>query len=202
MGRTVIFDVGGVLIDWDMRRVFRTLLPDEAAVETFLDETGWHDWNLELDRGGLWDPAVAELSARYPHRRSLIEASHHRWHEAVPNAIEGTVDILEDLHAAGTPLYAITNFSVEKWRESKERFPFLATRFRDVVVSGEERMIKPDPEIYRVCLGRNGLSAADCVFIDDVERNVAAAREQGIDAILFTGPGALRKALAARGLPA
>lgn len=202
MSRAVIFDVGGVLLDWDMRRVFRSLLPDEAAVEAFLAETGWHAWNLELDRGGLWDPAVAALSARFPHRRDLIEASHHRWQDAVPGAIEGTVAILERLHRAGTPLYAITNFSVEKWRESQARFPFLANRFRDAVVSGEERVIKPDPAIYRVCLDRNGLRADDCIFIDDVERNVAAAAAIGIDAIRFTGPEALRAALAARGLPA
>jgi hypothetical protein len=83
MSRTVIFDVGCVLIHWDMRRVFRPLLPDEAAVDAFLAETGWHAWNVELDRGGRWDDAVAALSARFPHRSALIEASHHRWQDAV-----------------------------------------------------------------------------------------------------------------------
>jgi 2-haloacid dehalogenase len=200
MSRTVIFDVGSVLIHWDMRRVFRPLLPDEAAVDAFLAETGWHAWNVELDRGGRWDDAVAALAARFPHRSALIEASHHRWQDAVPGAIDGTVAILEALHHAGTPLYAITNFSAEKWRETRERFPFLRTRFRDVVVSAEEGLIKPDPDIYRVCLARNGLTARDCIFIDDSPRNVAAAIAVGIDGVLFTDPGCLRDDLVARGV--
>ncbi|MHA1529666.1 MAG: HAD family hydrolase [Alphaproteobacteria bacterium] len=199
MSRTVIFDVGGVLIRWDIRLVYRQLLPDEAAIDAFLDETGWHDWNLELDRGGRWDAAIAALSARFPHYRALIEAAHERWHVSVPGAIEGTVEILDALHDAGTPLYAITNFSVEKWHQTQERFPFLKARFRDVVVSGEERRIKPDPAIYRVCLERNGLAPRDCIFIDDSPRNVAAADALGIDGILFTDPETLRRDLGERG---
>ena len=201
-GRTVvIFDVGSVLIHWDIRLVYRELLPDETAIDAFLDETGWHDWNRELDRGGRWDDAVEALSARFPHRRTLIEASHHRWHDAVPGAIDGTVEILDALHGAQTTLVAITNFSVEKWRETRERFPFLKTHFRDVVVSGEERLIKPDPAIYRLCLVRNGLAPRDCIFIDDVPRNVEAANALGIDGVLFTNPDTLRRDLSERGLP-
>ena len=201
MTRTVIFDVGGVLIEWDIRLVYRGLLPDEAAIDAFLDETGWHAWNRELDRGGRWDDAVEALAARFPHRRALIEAAHHQWHRSVPGAIGQTVEILDALDATGTPLYAITNFSVEKWRETRDRFPFLKTRFRDVVVSGEERLAKPDPAIFRVCLERNGLAPRDCIFIDDNPPNIAAARALGIDAILFTDADALRRDLSERGLP-
>ncbi len=199
MTRTVICDVGGVLIEWDIRLVYRQLLPDEAAIDAFLAETGWHAWNRELDRGGRWDDAVAALSARFPPRRALSEAAHERWHDAVAGEIEGTVEILAALRAAGTALYAITNFSVEKWAETQDRFPFLKTRFRDVVVSAEERLIKPDPAIFRLCLERNGLAAGDCIFIDDVSQNVAAAGAFGIDAILFTGPETLRSDLVERG---
>jgi 2-haloacid dehalogenase len=202
--KAVIFDVGRVLIEWDMRRVFRRVLPDEAAIDAFLAETGWHHWNRELDRGlrwgGEWDTAVAALAARFPHWRAPIEAAHHRWHEAVPGAIEGSVEILEALHRAGTPLYAITNFSREKWRETRARFPFLATHFRDAVVSAEHGLLKPEPESYRLCLARNGLSAGSCVFIDDTAENVAAARALGMDAIRFEGPAQIRRELARRGL--
>ncbi len=198
--RNVIFDIGRVLIHWDMRVVFRRFLPDEAAVAEFLAETGWHDWNIGLDRGGRWDEAVADLAARHPRHRAVIEASHRCWHESVPGPIEGTVEILGALHAAGTPLYAITNFSLEKWHETRARFEFLRTRFRDVVVSSEEGVIKPDPEIYRRCLDRNGLLAAECVFIDDSADNIAAAGALGIDGILFTDPPALAAALRARRL--
>ncbi len=107
--------------------------------------------------------------------------------------------ILDSLHRGGTPLYAITNFSREKWQETRARFAFLRTHFRDVVVSAEEGLLKPEPEIYRRCLARNGLSAGACVFIDDSAGNVAAAAALGMDAIRFTGPAALRHELSARG---
>ncbi len=199
MSRAVIFDVGSVLIHWDIRLVYRDLLPDTAAIDAFLAETGWYAWNLELDRGGCWDEAVEALSTRFPHRRALIEAAHDRWQDAVSGEIEGTVEILAALRAARTPLYAITNFSAEKWAEVRERFGFLAESFRDVVVSAHERLIKPDPAIYRVCLERNGLAPRDCIFIDDVARNVEAANALGIDGVLFTDPDTLRRDLSERG---
>jgi 2-haloacid dehalogenase len=195
----VIFDIGNVLIRWDVRLLYRPLLPDEAAVDAFLAEIGFDAWNLELDRGADWDAAVAAHSALHPHHAELIAAFHHRWHETVAGAIDGTVAILDDLAAAGVPLYAITNFSGPKWTETRARFPFLAG-FRDVVVSGHEGVIKPDPAIYRLCLARNGLDAAACVFIDDNPANVAGAAAVGLDAIRFTAPDALRADLARRGL--
>jgi len=103
------------------------------------------------------------------------------------------------LRAARTPLYAITNFSAEKWAEVRERFAFLAESFRDVVVSAHEGLIKPDPAIYRLCLERNGLAAGDCIFIDDSPHNIAAANEVGIDGIVFTDPETLRNDLSKRG---
>jgi 2-haloacid dehalogenase len=201
MSRTVIFDVGGVLIEWDIRLVYRELLPDEAAIDAFLTETGWHGWNRELDRGGRWDDAVEALSARFPHHRTLIEAAHQRWHVSVPGAIEGAVEILDALHETRTALYAITNFSIEKWYQTQDRFPFLKTRFRDIVVSAHERLVKPDPAIYRICLERNDLAPRDCIFIDDSPQNVAAADALGIDGILFTDADTLRRDLGERGFP-
>jgi len=200
VSQNVIFDIGNVLIDWDIRRVYRRILADEAEIDGFLREVDWYAWNLELDRGGRWDERVAELSARHPHRRALIEAAHHHWHDAVSGEIPGSVEILEALRAAGTPLYAITNFSTEKFTECQERFKFLSNSFRDIVVSAHENLVKPDPAIYRLCLERNGLAAGDCIFIDDGPHNVAAATSVGIDGILFAGAEALRRDLIARGL--
>ncbi len=199
MQRAVIFDVGNVLIRWDARLLYRRLLPDEVAVEAFFDEIGFSAWNLEFDRGRGWDEGVAALSRRHPHRADLIGAFHHRWHETVPGAIEGSVAILQALVGTGHPVYAITNFSGDKWTESVRRFPFLG-QFRDVVVSGEEGLVKPDPAIYRLCLARNGLAAGDCIFVDDSAANVEGAQAVGIDAIRFTTPADLDLELARRGV--
>jgi FMN phosphatase YigB (HAD superfamily) len=198
--RAVIFDVGNVLIRWDARLVYRDLLPDAAAIDAFFAEVGFDAWNVEQDRGRSWDDGVALLSAAHPHRAGLIAAFHERWQDSVPGVIEGSVAVVEDLCAAGVPLYAITNFSSEKWLESVVRFPFLGECFRDVVVSAREGVLKPDPAIFRVCLERNGLSAGDCVFVDDSAKNVAGAAALGFDTIRFTGAEALRAALVARGL--
>ena len=199
MTHTVIFDIGGVLIDWNPKYLYSKLLPDDAAIRAYLTEIGFDEWNRALDGGGLWADAIAELVARHPHRKDLIEASHLRWHEMLPGDIPGTVAILDRLSAQGVPLYAITNYSTEKWIETRARFPFFA-HFRDIVVSGDEKMLKPDPAIYRLCLQRNGLEAEACVFIDDVARNVAAAKSVGIDAILFETPEKLSEDLTARGI--
>ena len=199
MTRAVIFDIGGVLVDWNPKHLYSKLLPDDAAIEAYLREIGFDEWNRALDGGGLWNDAIAELAARHPHRQALIEAAHLRWHEMLPGDIPGTVAILERLSAQDVPLYAITNYSTEKWVETRARFPFFG-HFRDIVVSADEKMLKPDPAIYRLCLQRNGLEAEACIFIDDVARNVAAAKSVGIDAILFETPEKLAEDLTARGL--
>jgi 2-haloacid dehalogenase len=196
----VIFDIGNVLIRWDVHLLYRQLLPDDAAIDAFLDEIGFHAWNREFDRGADWDAGVAALSARHLHHAPLIAAFHERWQETVPGAIDGSVAILEALAAAGVPLFAITNFAAPKWEETVARFPFLGTAFRDVVVSGREGLLKPDPAIYRLCLARNGLDPARALFIDDSPANVAGAAAVGLEAIRFTGPEDLRAELARRGL--
>ena len=197
MTRTVIFDIGGILIDWNPMHLYSKLLQDEAAIEAFLGEIGFEEWNRRLDGGGLCGTAIAELVEKHPHHKALIEAAHLRWHEMLPGEIPGTVAILERLARQDVPLYAITNYSTEKWVETRARFPFFV-HFRDIVVSADEKMLKPDPAIYRLCLQRNGLEAEACIFIDDVPRNVAAAKSVGIDGILFETPEKLAEELTAR----
>jgi 2-haloacid dehalogenase len=198
--RPVVFDLGGVLIDWNPRHLYRKLLPDDAAIESFLAEVCTPEWNHQQDAGRSWAEAVAELTARFPDRADLISAYHLRWEEMLGGALDDTVEVLEELDAAGVPLYALTNWSHETFPIARRRFPFL-TRFRGVVVSGEERAAKPDPRIYRVLLERYQLDPAACLFIDDVARNVEGARAAGMDGILFTSAAALRRELAARSVP-
>jgi 2-haloacid dehalogenase len=199
MTKAVIFDVGGVLIEWHPKYLYSKLLKDEAAIDDFLKEIGFSAWNLALDAGGRWKPAIDDLVAKFPHHKGLIEAADLRWHEMLPGDIPGTVALLERLSQAGVPLYAITNFSSEKFIEARARWP-LFSLFRDIVVSGDEKLLKPEAEIFRLCLDRNGLKAEDCVFIDDVAHNVTGARAVGIDAILFQSPEQLERDLKARGL--
>jgi 2-haloacid dehalogenase len=197
----VVFDVGNVLIEWDPEHLYRKLIPDAAARADFLARICTMEWNLEQDRGRRWAAAVAERIALFPDQAPLIAAYSDRWHEMVPGEVPGSVAILERLREAGVPLYAITNFSSEKFAEAQARFPFL-TRFIDVVVSAEEGLLKPDPAIYRRLLDRNGLAASDCLFIDDSEKNVIGARAVGMRAHHFRDAAGLAAALRAEGLPA
>jgi 2-haloacid dehalogenase len=195
----VIFDIGNVLVHWEPRALYRKIFASEDEVEWFIANVCNSDWNLEQDRGRSFAEAVREATARFPEHADAIAAYDLRWHETVPGPIDGTVGILEELRQRGTPLYAITNFNQDKFRETLERFAFLRT-FRDIVVSGDERLLKPDPAIYRVLLERNGIDAAACVFIDDSEKNVRGAEAVGMKAIHFTTPQALRADLAGMGL--
>src|SRR5258707_101016 len=132
----IVFDLGNVLLHWDPRHLYRKIFADEAEMEWFLSEVCHGDWNLEQDRGRSFADAVAEATARHPQYAEAIAAYHHRWAETQPHAIAGSVAILEELHARAVPLYAITNWSSEKFHETKPRYPFLAC-FRDIVVSGD-----------------------------------------------------------------
>ncbi|WP_233256146.1 HAD family hydrolase [Falsiroseomonas bella] len=198
---TVVFDVGNVLIQWNPRHLYRKLFASEAEVEAFLAEICTDAWNLEQDRGRSWAEAVAERIALFPRHEALIRAFSDRWHEMVPGEVPGSAAILEALRDGGVPLYAITNFSAEKYAEARERFPLLRG-FRDTVVSAHERMVKPDPAIYRLLLDRNGLEAARCLFVDDSAANVRGAQEVGMRAHHFRDAAGLAAELRALGLPA
>ncbi len=196
---TVVFDVGNVLIRWDPRHLYRRLIPDEARMDWFMQNVCNSAWNIEQDRGRPWADAVAELVALHPEWEREIRAYDQHWHETVPGVIEDSVAVLEELKARGEKVYAITNFSREKWAESLVRFPFLAT-FDGAIVSAHERMLKPEPEIFRLLLARYGLAAQDCIFVDDSEKNVTGARAVGMQAVHFVEPIDLRAELKALGV--
>lgn len=201
---TVVFDIGNVLLRWDPRFLYRKIFADRARMEWFLETVVHPDWNLAQDAGRDWDAAVAEAVARHPDLVAEIRAYRERWHEMVPGQIAGSVAILSALHEAGVPLYAITNFARDTFREVRDRHGVFGL-FRDIVVSADEGLLKPDPRIYRLLTDRNGLDPARCVFVDDVPKNVAGAEAVGMRGLLFVDPPRLAADLAAlgfRGLPA
>ena len=197
----VAFDIGGVLLEWNPRLLYRKLFgADEAAMEQFLAEVCTPEWNARLDAGLPFADAVAELVAAHPDRAPLIEAYHRRWPEMLGDAVPGTVEIMRELRAAGIPTYALSNWSAETFPVAQSRFPFLAET-DGLLISGEVGVGKPDPAIFREFLRRFGLVAGETVFIDDWDRNIATARGLGLVAIQFTDAATLRTELRALGLP-
>ncbi|HEX2754118.1 MAG TPA: HAD family phosphatase [Candidatus Limnocylindrales bacterium] len=195
----VVFDLGGVLIDWNPRYLYRRLIADEASMERFLADVVSPAWNREMDRGRPLADLVAELVGRHPEQADLIEAYRTRWLEMLGAAYDDTVDVLAELRTDGVRLLALTNWSAETFSLARPRYPFL-TWFEDVVVSGEVGLIKPDPAIFRLLADRHGLEPSRTVFIDDASANVEAAAGLGFRAIRFTAASALRRELAAMGL--
>jgi len=195
---TVVFDLGGVLIDWDPRLLYRTLLPEEE-VEAFLAEVEFEEWNHLQDAGRPAAEAVASAAERFPHRRELLQAYYDRFPETLAGAIDQSVELLAQLRSGGVRLLALTNWSAELFPHARERFEFLAW-FEAIVVSGEERLAKPDPAIFRLLIDRHGLDVDRTAFVDDRPVNVAAARAVGLHGLLFETPGQLRRDLAGLGL--
>jgi 2-haloacid dehalogenase len=197
----VVFDLGGVLIDWDPRYLYRSLFDgDDAAMEEFLSQVTTEEWNGNQDAGRPWSEAIEVLAAQHPERRDLIAAFWERWPEMLGGALDETVAILAELRAAGVRVYALSNWSAETFPRARPRFPFLDW-FDGIVISGEVRLVKPDPRIFRHLLETHGLEAERTVFVDDHEANVQAAAELGMIAIHFEGAEALRRQLRSLGLP-
>ncbi|MGH7121098.1 MAG: HAD family hydrolase [Acetobacteraceae bacterium] len=197
-----VFDIGNVLIRWDPRNLYRKLFDGDAQrMEWFLANVCTDLWNLEQDRGRSFADATAECIARFPDWETEIRAYDERWVETLGGAIAENVTLLARLDRAGVPLYAITNYSVEKFALTRTLFPFLEA-FRGIVVSGAERIVKPDPRIYRLLCERHALDPIACLFIDDSPANVAAARALGMAAIQYASGLDLARALQRLGLPA
>jgi 2-haloacid dehalogenase len=196
----VVFDLGGVLIDWNPRHLYRKLFPgDEAAMEHFLTTVCTPAWNLEQDRGRSLQEATTLLQATHPEQAELIAAYYGRWPEMLDGAIPGSVALLEELVAAGIPVYALTNWSAETFPYARPRFPFLDL-FRGIIVSGEEGLVKPDARLFGRAAERFGLEPSRTLFIDDAAHNVAGAELAGFRGALFTTPEALHRELQAFGL--
>lgn len=196
----VVFDLGGVLIDWNPRHLYRRLFDrNEPAMEAFLADVCTAEWNAQLDAGRPFAEAVETLALAHPAQRDLILAYHTRWPEMMPGEIEGTAAIAEELRRAHVPLYVLSNWSAETFPAARSRFPFLDW-FDGVVISGDLGICKPDPRIYERLLARYRLTAGNTVFIDDAEPNVTAADRLGMIGLRFDGAASLRRDLERLGL--
>ncbi|UUX51652.1 HAD family phosphatase [Nisaea acidiphila] len=189
----VLFDVGNVLLEWNPRHLYRQVFrtsdgaPDEERIEWFLANICTTPWHVRHDLGRSPEDQTAELVARHPEHKAEIEAFYGRFQEMIPGPLEDIVAAKAAMKAAGRRIYGLTNFGAETFRDTRERFPFLKA-FDDVVVSGEEGVIKPDPRIFELCVERFGLAPERTLFIDDSERNIEAARALGFEVHHFEGP--------------
>ena len=198
--RAVVFDVGKVLYQWDPRHLYARLIADEQALDRFLAQVVTPEWHFQHDAGRPFAETSAELIARFPEHRALIAAWEPRFGETIPGPVPGMPALVETLDRAGVPLYAITNFSAEFWRPFRRREAALFDRFRDIVVSGDERMVKPDPTIYALAMTRFGLGEGEALFVDDRAENVAGAEAAGLIGHLFQDADALQAELEILGL--
>lgn len=199
MPTAVVFDVGNVLVDWNVRAFYAPLIPDPARLDWFLAEVVTPQWHFQHDAGRAFAETSAELIARFPAEADLIRLYGPRFNETVPGPVPGMIELVEQLAAACVPLFAITNFSHEFWPPFRAEWPVF-DHFTDIVVSGEERLTKPDPAIYQLALHRFGLGPGEAIFIDDRADNVAAAVANGFVGHLFTGYEALAAELVRLGL--
>jgi 2-haloacid dehalogenase len=195
-----VFDVGNVLYGWDPESFLVRQIADDEARLRFIEDVGLWEWHDTLDGGRDFREAADELSGKFPEYAHLISAWGDRFGETISDPVPGTHAVVEELDARRVPLYAITNFSADFWAPFAEREQAFFSRFRDIVVSGREKLLKPDPAIYYLALDRFGLKPAEALFIDDREINVEGARAVGMQAHLFTTAEDLRLRLQAEGL--
>lgn len=198
ISRSVIFDVGRVLFDWDLRHLFAKLIDDRDELESFLTTVVTPEWHFQHDAGRPLAEMLPERKAAFPGHGVLIDAYATRFNETIPGPVPGSLELVERLDAAGVPLFAITNFGHEFWEGFRPTQPVF-DRFRDIVVSGTEKMVKPDPAIYALAIERFGIDPAGALFIDDVAANVAGAESLGIGGHQFRDAATLEHELVARG---
>ncbi|MBX2874184.1 MAG: HAD family phosphatase [Saprospiraceae bacterium] len=198
--KTIVFDLGGVLIDWDPAYLYRKMFDDPKEMEYFLTEVCTPSWNAEQDAGRSWEEAINLLLPDFPKYETEIRAFFGRWTEMLGGPIDGTVDILSAIKEGGRyRLYALTNWSAETFPYAIERYDFLQW-FEGILVSGAENLKKPDQRIYSLLLDRYNIEGQSALFLDDSAANVQGSIEAGMPAIQFHNPERLRKDLQAKGV--
>jgi 2-haloacid dehalogenase len=200
MIKNVIFDLGGVLIDWNPKHLYRKIFKDETEMEKFLDEVCTSDWNEEQDAGRSLAEATETLVKEHPQHEENIRAYYGRWEEMLGGAIQGTVDIFKKMKASGNfKIYALTNWSSETFPIAVKRYDFLQW-FDGALVSGDEKMRKPFPEFYDLLFKRYNLKPEETLFVDDNLRNIKAAEKTGMKSIHFTSSEKLKEQLEEAGI--
>jgi 2-haloacid dehalogenase len=195
----VVFDVGRVLVEWDLRCLYAKLIADPARLDWFCSTVVTEDWHYQHDAGRDLGEMVAERKRAFPAEADLIDAYAARFLETIPGPVPGTAALVDRLAARGVPLYAITNFASPFWAEFRPTLPVFA-HFRDVVVSGDEKIAKPDARIFELAAARFGQAPEAMLFIDDNAANIAAAAMLGWQVHHFTDATTLEVDLTSRGL--
>lgn len=196
--QSVIFDVGRVLFDWDLRYLFAKLIDDKGELEWFVTNVVTPEWHFQHDAGRPLAEMVPELKAGFPDHAPLIHAYATRFNETIPGPMPGSLELVERLDAAGVPLFAITNFGHEFWEAFRPTQPIFDC-FQGIIVSGTEKLMKPDPAIYRLAIERFGINPAGALFIDDNAANVTGAESVGIAGHQFIDAPTLERELVSRG---
>ncbi len=197
MKKTIVFDLGGVLIDWNPSHLYEKIFSDQDEMEYFLKEICSLDWNSQMDVDKSFLDAIDELIPKFPQYEDQIRAYYLRWEEMIRGDIPGTVEVLREMKEAGYPLAALSNWSSETFPRIKDQYDFLSW-FSPLMISGYIGYKKPDPEPFQILLHELGQDAGDCLFIDDMEDNIQEARRQGFEVIRFTSPEKLRQELEIR----
>lgn len=192
--KNIVFDFGGVLVDWNPRHLYKNHFQDTETMEYFLKNICTEEWNIEQDRGRSLSEATAELQKKFPEHSESIALFYGEWETMLKDEIPGTVALLHKLKQKYR-LFGLTNWSAETIDIAYRRFSFFK-EFEGIVVSGTEKLIKPDKRIYQLLLDRYSIKAEESLFIDDNSNNVNAARELGFEAIHFQNPEQLETALA------
>jgi len=190
----IIFDFGNVLVKWEPREVYKRFFPNPEAVDSFLEEIRFSEWNARQDAGRPFKEGVAELARQFPHYSDLIQAYDTYWEDSITETMIGTVEIAHKLKSAGWDLYLLSNFSAETFPLMRRRYSFLSL-FDDIIISGEHKLVKPDPAIFKLALRRINRQAQECLFIDDSPANIQTANNLGFKTIHFQSPAQLDKDL-------
>jgi 2-haloacid dehalogenase len=196
---TVVFDIGRVLVQWDLRHLFAKLIADPAELGWFLSHVITPEWHYQHDTGVALADMVPQRKAEFPGYAAHLDAYVARFNETIPGPVPGSYEIVEELAARGVPLFAITNFGAEFWAGFRPTQPIF-DHFRDIIVSGVEKLVKPDAAIYQLALKRFGLKAGEAIFVDDNLPNIVAAQENGFIGHHFTDASSLHNALTKLGL--
>lgn len=197
--KAVVFDIGRVIIQWDLRHLFAKLIDDEEELDWFLANVVSEQWHHQQDEGRPLSEMVPERKRQFPEHAALIDAYATRFSETIPGPVPGTHDLIHRLDAAGVPLFGLSNFGGDFWDAFRADWPVFDA-FQDIVVSGHEKCAKPDPAIYAIAEARFATPPQHLLFVDDKEDNIAAARARGWHGHVFTGADALEADLRAHGL--
>ncbi len=192
--QAIIFDFGGVLLEWDPRALYRHYFDQPQQIDQFLAEVGFAAWNTEQDRGRPFAEGIAELSSQFPHHAHLIRAYYDHWEDSIVGPISGSTAILHKLKQAGYPLYGLSNWSAETFPCVCKKYAFFDL-LDDIVLSGDAKMIKPDPAIFNLLLNKIGYPSRNCLLIDDSQANIVTAKSLGFNTIHFKSPTQLQSEL-------